>query len=951
LESFVALDLELTPFAGDRQRIIEIAAVRFRGGRVSDSFCTLVDPRCDLTARVGALTGICQDEVNAAPRLREVAPLLVEFVGDDPVVGQSINLDLECLAAAGIRLANPLLDTFELASLLLPGLPSYDLRTIARSLGVSVDQEHRALGDALVAGRVFLALLDRAAGLNLSVLTRVNSLAAQLPNWPLAGLFQEIQRRRLKDPFDLRLSAISSRGPSLGAQNPELDGDGPPIFSQPVRSASLPSLQQSSKTVPVDPAELKALLGPDGAVACALPGYERREEQIRMMEAVAETLNGGGQLLVEAGTGTGKSMAYLLPAVYYAVRNGRRVAISTNTLNLQDQLYHKDIPALQSCLPIEFRTALLKGRANYLCLRRWLVLSRSPNLSADETLLLMKTLIWLSTTQTGDRAELNLSAAESELWSRVSAQAESCALTACPQFRRGACFVLRARRSAESAHLLVVNHALLLSDLAASGSVLPEYSHLIVDEAHHLEEEATQQLGFTLSWGDLRSFLAALHQVTSGQKVVGFLSELMGSLRGRAIALQTMATIANLVSAAETAVDTTLEEGSGFFQALNCFVHDHAEERCRAGTRLRITPSLRAQPGWSEIDVRWSELAQRLKSLIRQFHRLESAIEELEEGQLPEREGAIAELVGFQSYLDRLSTQGDEIISSPNPNGIYWISCGVALEDLAVSSAPLHVGEALNAALFSVKDSVVLTSATLTAEGSFDYIKERLGLENPRELILGSPFDYRRSTLLYVVKDIPEPTRPTSQRAVESAIADLVLTLQGRTLVLFTSHAQLRLTSNAIRPRLEEQGILVLAHGVDGSRRRLLQAFVSTPKAVLMGTSSFWEGIDVVGEALSCLVIVKLPFSVPTDPIFAARSEAFEEPFRQYSMPQTILRLKQGFGRLIRSSADRGVVVILDSRVGSRFYGPAFIHSLPQCTVRIGPAAHIAEAAKGWLQA
>ncbi len=944
MESFVALDLELTPFGGDQQRIIEIAAARFRGGQLVDTFCTLVDPRCDLTPRIGALTGICQKEVNAAPRLADVVPSFLGFVGNDPLVGQSVNLDLECLATAGIRLFNPLLDTFELASLLLPGLPSYDLGTIARSLGVVLEQEHRALGDALVAGRVFLALLDRAAGLGLPVLTQVNSLGAHLPAWPFAGLFKEAERRRLKNHFATQHSALSTQHSAPLAEEPDL-------FTPSVRPAPRPSLHPAPDPLPVDLHDLKALLEPAGPVAAALPGYEKREEQIRMMVAIAEALNDGEHLLVEAGTGTGKSMAYLLPAIYYAAKNGRRVAISTNTLNLQDQLYHKDIPALQACLPLEFRAALLKGRANYLCLRRWLVLSRSPSLSAGETLLSIKTLIWLSTTETGDRAELNLSPAESEMWSRISAQAESCALAGCPQFRRGACFVLRARRNAESAHLLVVNHALLLSDLATSGGVLPEYSHLIVDEAHHLEEEATQQLGFTLSWGDLRSFLAALHQMTSGQRAAGFLPELLGALRGSGLAPETAATFRTLVSTAESAVEVNLQEGSTFFETLCCFVHDHVEEHPRPGARLRITPSLRAQPGWSEIEVRWSELVQCLESLRRQLRRLEAAIQDLEEGQLLKREGTVAELAGFQSYLDRLVTQGEEIVSSPGSNGIYWIGGGTGLEDLAVSSAPLHVGEALNAALFGAKDSVILTSATLTAEGSFEYIAERLGLENHRELMLGSPFDYQRSTLLYVVKDIPEPARPSSQRAVESAIAELALAMEGRTLVLFTSHAQLRLTSSAIRSRLEDKGILVLAHGVDGSRRRLLQAFMSSPKAVLMGTSSFWEGIDVVGEALSCLVIVKLPFSVPTDPIFAARSEAFDEPFRQFSVPQTILRLKQGFGRLIRSNADRGVVVILDSRVGSKFYGPAFIHSLPQCTVRMGPAAHLAETAKGWLEA
>lgn len=940
MHRFVALDLELTPFSGDQQRIIEVAAVKFRGRDVADSFSTLVDPCCDLNLRVETLTGICQKQVDRAPDLKVVLPKLVSFIGDDPLVGQSIDLDLEHLARCGVRVSNRFYDTFELATLLLPGLPAYDLGSIAAFLGIAREGEHRALSDALVAGRVFLALLERASRLGLEVIGQINALAARLPDWPFADLFQEVQRLKLKDHF---------QQPSSSSHRPT----GASRSMAPGLASTSPSpspLHPSPKLVPLDLQQLRAALRPGGSVASALANFEERDEQLRMMDAVAESLNRSEHLLVEAGTGTGKSLAYLLPAIHFAVCNGRPVVISTNTINLQDQLYHKDIPALKDSLPMDFRAALLKGRANYLCLRRWLVLSRSPNLSPAEILLLIRILIWLATTETGDKEELSLSTTDSSLWSRVSAQAESCAVGQCPQFRRGDCFVVRARRKAESSHIIVVNHALLLSDLAASGGVLPEYSHLIVDEAHHLEEEATDQLGFTLSWGDLFSFLATLHQLSADQKPAGFLPELLSALRVALIPAQTMRGIQATVAAAESHVAAALEEGHSFFEALRCFLLDFATDRPAVGTRLRITPAVRSQPGWSEVEVMWTRLSAQIRLLEGQLSLLERQVEELGEDQILEREGVLAEIGGFLSYMESLRTRAEEIICSPSANGIYWISGAGALEELAIRYAPLHVGEALNEKLFSRKECVILTSATLTAEGSFDYIRERLGLENARELMLESPFDYRRTTLLYVVQDIPEPTRPSYQRSVESTITDLVLALEGRTLVLFTSHGQLRLTSSAIRGRLEEQGILVLAHGVDGSRRRLLQTFKTSKKAVLMGTSSFWEGIDVVGDALSCLVMVKLPFSVPTDPIFAARSEAFEEPFRQYAVPQTILRFKQGFGRLIRSRTDRGVVVILDSRVGNKFYGPAFIHSLPRCTLRMGPAAHVAESAKDWLE-
>jgi predicted DnaQ family exonuclease/DinG family helicase len=957
VESFVALDLELTPYAADQQRIIEIGAVRYRDGSVAETYSTLVDPHCDLSQRVATLTGICNEEVRGAPSFEAVIPDFLAFLGVDVLVGQSINMDMNCLAGYGIRPPNPTYDTYDLATLMLPGLPSYDLGTIARSLGVDPDQEHRALGDALTTGQVVLKLVGLIDGLSIELLSHINSLADRLPDWPLTDLFRTAQRRKLRNHFTGPTISHPSRDASLGANDSAFSSrtagsdttDEASIFDASQSAYPRNPLRPAEHPSPLELEKLRTLLQPGGVVASGLPGYEERAEQVRMMDAVAEALNGSDHLLVEAGTGTGKSMAYLLPSIYHAVQNGTRVVISTNTVNLQDQLFHKDIPALQGCLPVEFRAALLKGRANYLCLRRWLVLSRTPALSETEILLLIRTLVWLAGTASGDRAELNLSAAESPLWQRISAQAESCALTRCPQFRKGSCFVTRARRNAEGAHIVVVNHALLLTDLARAGGVVPEYSHVVIDEAHHLEEEATEQLGFSLGWGDLYSYLATISQAAPGHRPAGFLPDILSALRVREIEPDRVVAIRKLVADGEDYVEGLQEEARGFFESLSWFMHDQLDERSKTGNRLRITDSVRVQPGWAEIEVRWSQLSERMEQLRRLMHKLESELQTLDDGQLLERDGALAEIAGFQSYLDRMVEQGGEIVLEPGHNGIYWVSGSVATQDLTISSAPLHVGEALNGALFSCKDSVILTSATLTAEGSFEYIRERLGLEDSRELVVGSPFDYRRSTLLYVVQDMPEPARPTAQRAVESTLSDLVMAMEGRTLVLFTSHAQLRTTCSSIRSKLEAAGIVVLAHGLDGSRRRLLQAFKSSPKAVLMGTSSFWEGIDVVGEALSCLVIVKLPFAVPTDPIFAARSEAFEEPFRQYSIPQTILRVKQGFGRLIRSRTDRGVVVMLDSRVGNKFYGPAFIHSLPKCTVRMGPAVHVAEAAKAWL--
>ncbi len=331
--------------------------------------------------------------------------------------------------------------------------------------------------------------------------------------------------------------------------------------------------------------------------------------------------------------------------------------------------------------------------------------------------------------------------------------------------------------------------------------------------------------------------------------------------------------------------------------------------------------------------------------------KLYSALDELADARILDYENLMLELSSLMHSNSELRRQINSVISSPEADSVYWTSLGRQDNAITIRAAPLRVGELLEKSLFSRKESVILTGATLSTENNFKYIKERLGLEDVGELLLGAPFDYMRSTMIYLPYDIPQPGRPDYQPAVEQVLVDLCRATQGRSLVLFTSHAALRATCAAIRFPLEEEQILVLEHGVDGSPKRLLSTFKTNPKAVLLGTASFWEGIDVTGEALSVLVIVRLPFSVPTDPVFAARSEMLDDAFNQYALPQAILRFKQGFGRLIRSKTDRGVIVILDRRLQTKYYGSAFLKSLPPCTVKRGPSRNLPLEAVSWLEA
>jgi Rad3-related DNA helicase len=372
------------------------------------------------------------------------------------------------------------------------------------------------------------------------------------------------------------------------------------------------------------------------------------------------------------------------------------------------------------------------------------------------------------------------------------------------------------------------------------------------------------------------------------------------------------------------------------------------------GRTLRITPAVRRAPAWAEIEIAIDHLnsaLQEFEDLLRWFLAAlhEQHPDEFEsEGQDPFEDLEIEFGSGIERGLELMANLSD-IVLSPSLDRVYWASISGGVNRLSLNAAPLHVGDMLRASLFERMRTVVLTSATLSTDGNFAYIKDRVAFAEAKEETLESPFDYRSAALLYLVDDIPEPNQPRYQSMLEQVIIELGAAIEGRTLVLFTSHAALRATHRAIREQLSDSGITVLAQRADGSPRQLMEQFKSTSRTMLLGTSTFWEGVDVVGEALSALVIAKLPFAVPSDPIVAARSEQFEDPFKQYSIPQAVLRFKQGFGRLIRSSTDRGICVVLDRRTISKRYGASFVQSLPHCTVQVGSHEAIADTAVEWL--
>jgi predicted DnaQ family exonuclease/DinG family helicase len=934
---FVALDVESTGLDPSRNEVIEVATRSFTAGEIGKVYTTFVKPRMAIPLEIVRLTGISDREVNSAPPLLDVETAIRNAVGRATIVGHNIGFDIEMLAAGGINLTNDAIDTLTLAKLLIPGLPSYSLTNLALALGIEPDgAAHRAAADASMTARVMQELIKRISKIDQTSRMRIASLLDASED-PVASLFLEI-------PPD----------PAGAGETVNLS----PEFRFLTTLKRPETLKRTGDTTKIPADSVRRFFSKDGVLANAIDEFQHRDGQEKMAVAVTHALNDDEILMVEAGTGTGKSMAYLVPSALHAMKWGERVVVSTNTIALQDQLFQKDIPALREALASAgidepLKAAVVKGRGNYVCLRRWFNQQRVAATSRAESSMRGRAMIWLRETETGDRAELNMNSEEEQAFRWISAEGEACAAARCQFQQRNQCFLYRARREAEASHVLVVNHALLLSDALSENSVLPDTDRLIIDEAHHLEEQATKQFGFSVS--DISVAAAIDEAIRQDGPVMGgaishaadFLSRSLKSAGERR---------ATLSDALISHIKTSLEANSQSKQAAVELFHRLSLQLNRGnGTdrSLRLTEANRTQGDWSEIEILTDNLLGRLRALDKEVRWFLDQVEHLELNEEPgmtedDRSDITLQLMTTQRELLETRLNAQEIVLEPDTGGIYWIERNYA-QRVSLHAAPLHIGAMLQDRLLNKQRSTILTSATITTDSGFSFIRERLGIEKTRELSLPAPFDYRSSTMLFVANDMPEPNQPNYQRAIEDAVVDLGIGARGRTLVLFTSHSALQQTYAGIKPRLEREGIAVLAQGTDGSPRRLMERMKLGGAVVVLGAATFWEGIDIAGPALSALAIAKLPFAVPTDPIVAARSELFDNPFNDFSVPQAILRFKQGFGRLIRRHEDIGVCAVLDRRVLSKRYGKAFLESLPDCTLTVDSTRVLGDTAARWL--
>jgi Rad3-related DNA helicase/DNA polymerase III epsilon subunit-like protein len=896
--TLVALDLETTGLTPRLDRIIEVGAVRFRGDEILATFQSLVRPEVAIPRAVQELTGIRDADVAAAPPPEQVLAQLIDFVGDSGVVAHSGNFDLSFLVDGAGTGAYELFDTLDLARIMLPMAPSHSLPHLSRQLGLTHAHPHRALSDADAARQLFRYLWRHARGFPGDLLGRMLELAEGWPH-PLNHFLRDAH-------------ASGSSG----------------VESLP-RKPAVPVRTTNGSAPSTDPRAISALLGPDGPMAGLLDDYELRESQLQMSLAVAQLYARGGRLLVEAGPGTGKSLAYLLPAVHHAVASGERVVIATNTITLQEQLFSKDIPFMRSWLPFDFKASLLKGRANYVSLRRWNRYLNAPSRRADgtwfdeELTFKLRMLVWLAQTHNGDRAEIKLNGFEELFWLRAASTPDDCLAAHCENYKTQRCFYWNSRRAAQDADVIVTNHALLLADALAGGSVLPPHEHLVVDEAHQLEETAVDAL--TIRVGE---------------------EELLESIDG------TLTWFRAAVGPPDEAVRTTAgdcrQAVTDFFREARAIIRARQPEvPLRPG---RDDPVILDAISRSLPDV--AQLEPLASALGGQATALRVALDDagarlpLEATPYAERE-----LDLFKMQLHGRADLVVQALLQPRPDRLYWVGTERRSGRPVLQAAPTAAGRELQARAFQGKETVVFTSATLAVADSFAYFKRGVGLEAlaTHEMVLASPFDYLSQALLCLPTDLRELTDPAFLDQVTDVVGEIAEAIGGRTLVLFTSHQQLRDVADRLRMRTARNGLTVLAQNVDGTRRQLLAQFQERPRSILLGSSSFWEGIDVPGDALSCVVIVRLPFRVPNDPLQLARSASLADPFGQLALPEAVLRLKQGFGRLIRRQTDRGAVVLMDHRIANRTYGAAFLDALPRAAVHLGSSTEMAPAIVQWL--
>ena len=915
---FTALDIETTGFKRDVNEIIEIGATKFVQNEITETFSIFIKPVGIVPEFIKQLTHITDEQLAGGESLTEALLKMKEFVGTDTLVCHNADFDIGFLNAKlnsiGLEnLGNPVLDTLQLSFIYLPFTTDHKLGTIAEYFNIDLSKAHRAFYDAEATGKILVNLLDF---IDVNISLQINHQLREIAlishfGDDLADFLGKIEDHQKKHAL------LTKTKPQIHFHNRNY------IENEPADK------QQYS---------VRDIFDKGGVFDKSFANYEVREGQIDMAEEVLQSFTNEEYLLVEAGTGVGKSLAYIIPSLIYTNHEKSKVIISTNTKNLQEQLFYKDLPAVTENIALPFKATLLKGRRNYICERKWaeFTLDYAKMLSPYDAKDALKLVVWKHFTKTGDISENTSFNTNMRSWKIFVSERHSCRGRRCSHYKN--CYLMDIRKKAEKSNIVVINHHLLLSDMLSENAALGEYDKLIVDEAHNLPKIAPEELGLSLSYPEMNNFLSFIF--TDKRKFrAGVLTNLKASLKKSSFD-ETKKDA--LLSQIEKASELILEKR----EILGDFFSRIADVTDKKGSwnKLRI----RNIEDFPFITSFLSELIFFMEKLSKHFVDIRGimatvsgdvfvnhsenldAVESVQM-RIAEYHGALSrvynpDLKDNAMWMEVFNTFGSK--DKNYPRGV-------------LNYAPLSVEKEFMNLLYEKTKSVVFTSATLALRGVFKYFSSKMGLHLleegfVQERVVSSPFDYEKQSMAVAVGFLPEPRDKFYLSQASEVIKQVLEISRTGTMILFTSYKDLNAVYDELYKPLKQEGIPLLAQGKGMSRTMMMSEFKNKKNAVMLGTSSFWEGVDIPGESLSLLILYKLPFMVPTDPIVEAQIEKLDaeekNSFMHYMVPTALLKYRQGFGRLIRNKTDKGVVLVLDSRIHTKKYGQYFKEIIPAKT-------------------
>ncbi len=933
LERFVAFDVETTGLEPETCEIIQFSASVFEKGKLKETrsfFCKPAGPVPDFIQQLTRITdAMVENENPFSDRIDEV----LELFGDSPLVGHNVKFDLKFLSPHLSKpLNNPIIDTVELSRIFLYYLPDRKLESLAAHFNLQTEGAHRADVDTENTGELFLRLLDIMLYYDYPVYDQLAAISAPLPEAPNTWLYQRfltvyqnMGRVERENLTPLRPVPENALGDFTGNQD---ENDEP---------SEEKTLQK------VNPGDIQDVFGMNGILSRKLKGYELRPGQIRLASDIVTVLNKGNVLVGEAGTGVGKSLAYLIPAIKWVRKNRDArfsVVVSSNTKALQEQLFEKEIPFIQKQIDPDFSATLLKGRKNYICLTRWEQFYQNLDGAVDvfDRPDVLPLIVWLRETKTGDIEENSGFRASryTTIWSKICSETGYCTTKRCRD--HGGCYLGKIRKKAQKSDLVVVNHSLLLSDAASDNQVLPDHPILIIDEAHNLAKSAYKYFAIEMGPWVIDQVLETFFR--KGRDNFGLLVMMNRKINKLGISETLINSLIKRISTFEKETDELQRDSRLFFIRFLEFVNGNIRS-----TSQKYIMKTRYKPHQHPftlmgLDKSRDKLLTQFKKLVLDFKHFKDTLDKLP---LKDRMAMSSLLDDFDTALVNLEglSKDLEIVFVPeHEDWVYWYEVPVDPKNFNIGfyAVPLAVDAYIYERILRRKHSVIATSATLTIAGSFDYFMKSTGfsrLEPCRVTakMYESPFDYAAQCAVYVPTFLGDPGHIKFEENVAELLNEVAARYQPGMLVLATSYYSIRKLCERMHVPYKEGNVPLIYQAGSASRTALLSRFRDSGNATLIGTESFWEGVDIPGDALEMLAMLKLPFAVPSEPIVEAITDKIKEngknPFMEYSVPEAVIKFKQGFGRLIRSRNDTGVALFLDNRLNFKRYGRIFMDSLP----------------------